>query len=601
MSKKSRIRSSPLYVYCLLFSFLFCPITFAAPVYLQKFLLYLDWCQHLPRTPDETFLAFIEKPSPLTKKLREKWLYQLAYNKDWSTFLRYYRGSSDTNLQCYAETTRYNQGLHHEAILASKSIWLNGESLPKACDALFNAILKNHEMNDDLIQQRIALALEKRNVSLARYLLKQLSPPRVADADLLNTIHQQPTKISTLTPSTIHGEFYLYGLKLMISRNMDKAIQLWEQQRKRRVMNERQEQSFLVQIALFKAMRNEPDARRWFAKIKPAYYTNDLLEWEVRYALSRHHWAEVLKLTQQSKNKNEPIYQYWAARALASTGQKEKAHALYATLAQQRHYYGFLASMKLHIKPNFQNETTITAPETLLPYKPITDQIKALYLSHQTLQASRLLNDFVSELPKKEKSALAYWVGHDLQWHGKSIYLSTNDDLNNQLSLRFPLAHHEAVQTYSRHSRISPEMIYAIIRQESSFHDDIVSPAGANGLMQLMPATARLVARRENIPYTHPKELFSPQKNIHLGSAYLSQLSKQYHQHPVLMAAAYNAGPSQVNRWLKNHLSNEMDIWIETLPWRETRNYLKNIFSFYAVYQYRLQQKPNLTAFMQPF
>ena len=224
-----------------------------------------------------------------------------------------------------------------------------------------------------------------------------------------------------------------------------------------------------------------------------------------------------------------------------------------------------------------------------------------MYLSHQTVQASRLLNDFVSELPKDEKSALAFWIADHLHWHGKSIYLSNNDELNNQLSLRFPLAHRKTIKEYAENYHIPQEFIYAIIRQESSFQEDVVSSAGANGLMQVMPATAHLVARHEKIPYTDKNQLLTSQKNIHIGTAYLQQLAKQFHQHPVLMAAAYNAGPRQANYWLKNHEPKEIDIWIETLPWRETRNYLKNIIAFYAVYQYRMQEKLNLNNVMRPF
>ena len=119
--------------------------------------------------------------------------------------------------------------------------------------------------------------------------------------------------------------------------------------------------------------------------------------------------------------------------------------------------------------------------------------------------------------------------------------------------------------------------------------------------MQLMPATAKEISKAEHIAYTNKKQLFSSQTNIKIGVAYLKQLSKRFHQHPILMAAAYNAGPKQVTFWLKNHTPKEMDIWIETLPWTETRNYLKNIIAFYAVYQYRLQAKEDPMSFMQWF
>jgi soluble lytic murein transglycosylase len=211
-----------------------------------------------------------------------------------------------------------------------------------------------------------------------------------------------------------------------------------------------------------------------------------------------------------------------------------------------------------------------------------------------------MLNDFISELPKDEASALVYWVDSDLRWHGKSVYLSNNETLNNQLALRFPLAYQETVKRYASQYSIAPEFVYAIIRQESGFREDAVSTAGARGLMQVMPYTARVVSKADKIPYSDQNQLFLFQKNINIGVAYLQQLAKRFSNHPVLVAAAYNAGPKQVVYWLKTHPPKEIDLWIETLPWQETRNYLKNVMAFYVVYQYRLNQKPNLSAFLTP-
>ncbi len=148
----------------------------------------------------------------------------------------------------------------------------------------------------------------------------------------------------------------------------------------------------------------------------------------------------------------------------------------------------------------------------LKPYQPITDNIKYLYQTKQDGQASRLLNDFISELPKEDKSALIYWVATDLQWHGKSVYLSNSDELNNQLVLRFPLAYQPTINQYAKNYQIPSEFIYAIIRQESAFRRDVISPVGARGLMQVMPATAKVVAKREKIAYGDKEQLFLFQK-----------------------------------------------------------------------------------------
>jgi soluble lytic murein transglycosylase len=568
--------------------------------YLQRFMAYSQWSQNLPTQAEPEFLTFIDSNTPLAQRLREKWLYQLARQGDWISYSKYYKPSQDISLQCFSLLATYHQGEHEKALTDAKPLWLSGDSRPPACNALFDLLMKDEKFDQRLLTARISLALDTRNIGLARYLLKQYKSPRLKEDQLLVSIWQNPVRIMQLQAGELTDLFYLFGLKRMVSINMNQAIALFNMDKSKKMLSHAQQQAFLAHVALYKAMRNSPDTTSWFAKVEPAYYHDILLDWQIRYALARQQWPQVERLISFSKDKEDPCWQYWLARALEAQGQSEKAKGIYQTVATSRHYYGFLASLRLHKRPNFENEPPVNNMSILKPYQPFTDNIKALYLSKQSLQASRLLNDFIIELPKEDKSALTYWVANDLQWHGKALYLSNTEELNNQLSLRFPLPYRMTVYEHATHYHIPPELIYAIIRQESGFRDDVVSPAGARGLMQLMPATATAVAKSEKIVYGDKAQLFLFQKNINLGVAYLRYLANRYSQHPLLIAAAYNAGPHQVNYWLKNHPPKQIDIWIETLPWRETRNYLKNIIAFYAVYQYRLNNKPNLTAFMQP-
>lgn len=565
---------------------------------MDRFNTFTNWYQQLPFVPSTEFLEFVKGSTPLANKLRDKWLYELARVKDWPQYVVYYQPTSDINLVCYHQIARYNLGQEEEVLKDSTPIWLIGESRPQACNSLFDLLLKNEKFDQDLITQRITLALNKSNISLARYLLKHYKVPHQKEADLLTAIHQQPMNITKLEPGQFNSNLYLYGLKRLVSINMDKAIGVWEQPKTKTIMNEAHEQAFLAHVALYKAMRNSEDTLIWFNKIKPHYYNDILIDWQIRFALKQRHWTRVAKLINSSKNKDLPCWQYWLARSLEAQGKKEEAQAIYEPLARSRQYYGFLASMRLHQKPSFENETVNTDLSILKPYQPVIDQIQTLHLAKQNIQASRLLNDFISELPKEDASTLVYWVDSTLQWHGKSVYLSNSEKLNNKLSLRFPLAYQNIVKNYSQQYRVPPEFVYAIIRQESGFREDVVSVAGARGLMQVMPRTASVVSKMSNIPYSNHDQLFLSQKNINIGIAYLQQLTKRFSNHPILVAAAYNAGPRQVVFWLKNHPPKEIDLWIETLPWQETRNYLKNVIAFAVVYQYRLNQKPNLAPFL---
>ena len=530
--------------------------------YLNRFMKYSQWNQQLPIKPDQEFIAFIQQSTPLSNKLREKWLYQLAKDKDWVSYTQYYQPSKDTNLICFSELAHYSQEDKIEALHTAKKIWLDGHWLSKSCDQLFGLLLKDNLLTTDDIKQRIHLAVEKNNLSLAIYLLKLLKPLPTNNIQVLTAIRQNPKNITKLQPGEWFSEFYLYGLKRMVSTDMDKAILLWQSAQTKHLLTHADSQAFIAQVALYKAIRNQDDATIWFAKVEAPFYSDQLLDWTIRYALKYERWKEVEQLIHQTQDKESPCWLYWLARAQEAQGQADQA---------KQHYEHF------------------------------TDQIKTLYTTKKSLEASLLLNDFVSELPKNDKIALIDWLAHDLEWYGKSVYLSNTDDLNNQLDLRFPLAYKNAVVTDAKRFQITEPLIYAMIRQESGFRDDVSSSAGALGLMQIMPATALTISKAERIPYLNKQQLFSAQTNISIGTAYLKNLAKRFDQHPILMVAAYNAGPKQVSYWLKNHPPKDIDIWIETLPWHETRNYIKNVIAFYAVYQYRLQNKADLSAFLKEF
>lgn len=586
-----------------LFSVLACSVpSFAltGQAYMDRFNAFTNWSQHLPINPGPDFLEFVKGTTPLSQKLRDRWLYELARTKNWTAYTTYYQPTNDMTLVCYNQIAKYHLGQQKEVAKDAVSLWLTGEARPQACNSLFDMLFKDGSFNQDLITQRIALALENRNISLAQNLLKLYQKPHTQQLQTLNTIYKNPRKINQLSKGELNDTFYLYGLKRLVAMNMDQALSYWANSKTRQILDEAKQQAFLSNIALYKAMRDNEDALLWFAKIKPKYYTDVLIDWEIRYALKHQDWQQVAKLINNSNSKDSPCWQYWLARAYEEQGKKQEAIAIYEPLSKNRHYYGFLASMRMQKSPSFENEKPTSSMGALKAYQPIIAQIKTLYQTKQSAQASRLLNDFISELPKEDASALVYWVDKELQWHGKSVYLSNNDTLNNQLALRFPLAYRDFVKTYAKKYAVPPEFVYAIIRQESGFREDVVSSAGARGLMQVMPRTASLVSKADKIPYNNQNQLFVSQKNINIGIAYLKQLGKRFSNHPVLIAASYNAGPRQVVYWLKNHPPKDIDAWIETLPWQETRNYLKNVMAFYVVYQYRLDQKPDLSHFLEP-
>jgi soluble lytic murein transglycosylase len=155
--------------------------------------------------------------------------------------------------------------------------------------------------------------------------------------------------------------------------------------------------------------------------------------------------------------------------------------------------------------------------------------------------------------------------------------------------LVYPVAYPDIVEEVAEEIGLDPFLILALIRQESMFQKDAVSIAGAMGLMQLLPSTAKRVAKREGIELSNHRELFHPDINIRIGAIYLKKLVEQFQSLPVALAA-YNAGEHRVRRWIASYRYRSVDEFIEDIPFAETRNYTKKVIFNY--FQYRTLYSP---------
>ncbi len=565
--------------------------------YFERFSQYSTWNEQLPDEPTPDFLAFVQSPTPLGTKLREKWLYQLAQHQKWLTLNQYYQPSKDVNLQCLAIKAIYRVANQKEAVLKARTIWLDGNTLPGACNNLFELLLAENKIPEALLDKRFNLALDKRNLTLAKYLLKKYRPARTHDERLLDSLYRDPKNVIRLPALPAYSSFYLYSLKRLVSIDLETALKFWQDALQKKIISKADSQAFLAQVALYKAIRNSPDAQNWFAKVHPSFRSALLNDWQIRLALKQQDWQTVETLIEQAANKNTACWQYWLARAYLKNKHPEKGKKVLEKLAKTRNYYGFLASIQLKKPFSFNQQRRTTDSSVLKPYQSILDTIRQLYEHKQQKKASQLLTDFSRELSTQEYSALIYWVSHNLHWYSKAVALSEKKTVVNQLVLRFPIAYPDIIQQVQTNQPVAAALIYAVIKQESGFREEVISRAKAHGLMQVLPKTAASIAKENKTPYSSPTQLFQAKTNITLGTSYLFHLAKRYQHNWLWVVAAYNAGPTQVSYWQKNHLFKESDLWIETLPWHETRNYLKNVLSFYVVYQHLLGQKQDLSIF----
>jgi soluble lytic murein transglycosylase len=324
----------------------------------------------------------------------------------------------------------------------------------------------------------------------------------------------------------------------------------------------------------------------------------------LRSALLREDWNQFRAWyeTLPSSMQHEARWRYWLARALDGMGESEQAESLYSEVATDRSYYGFMAADRIDAAYHLDHVETPVDPVIMAEIAGLgaVQRARELYYLQRWADARREWLYATSEMSPAQLKAAAK-IAEDKGWHDRAIFTLARTGYWDDLELRFPLAHTDLVGEQATRHGIDRAWIFAVMRQESAFMHNARSHAGAMGLMQLMPATARAVSRdvlKRKPPRRH--QLLDPETNISLGSAYLKQMKSELGDSSVLATAAYNAGPHRVTRWLPER-TLPADIWIELVPFRETRRYLQRVLAYTAIYEKRMGQAPTrLSARLHP-
>ena len=304
-------------------------------------------------------------------------------------------------------------------------------------------------------------------------------------------------------------------------------------------------------------------------------------------ALQAFHRNESLRRGAGENSAEE--WRYWRAMALQRAGQVLAANAEFQSLAAERSYYGFLAADELDL-PYALEHTDLTSDEDqLAKMASRSDLLRAreLYLVGLDGRGRSEWDAVVAYFTPTEKAQAAI-LADRWGWHSRAILTAASIGEYDDLSLRYPLPFENDFKQHSSAAQISTPWAYGIARSESLFMRDIRSSAGAIGLMQLMPATGRTVAREINLPYFGLDTLTDPQANIRLGTMYLGAMARRYGGNRVLATAAYNAGPHRVDRWMPEQGSIDARIWIENIPFDETRKYVRRVLLAETIFHWRM-------------
>ena len=563
---------------------------------LQPYLDYLYLQHRLHLTDNDTISQFIQKNSGTFygERLRNSWLEQLAKKKQWSLFLSYLPSSASTSQQCLRLEALIATGKTKQALADTPALWLVGHSQDQKCDAAFKYWQAQGLLTNELRWQRIQLALHASQFSLAKYLARPLDKNHQAHTwiPLWQQSHNQPLLLlQQLTTSAlkkdrdISREIIKHAIERLSRKSTDKAYAYWQTIQPKYQFSEQDKHSIQSTIANRAALNREQRTLEYFGDL-----ANE--EWRVRAALWQQDWQAVQKaiLSLNSEEQASTRWQYWLGRSQAQLGHKQAANQTFQNIMKQRDYYAFLAADKLG-QPYQMNHRPIVFEQAefdSFSQLPAVARLREFYIMDMQLEARRQAYALKQSMTPRELQLLAT-LTHQWQWHNQTIALLGKAQYWDALDLRFPVIYDTAILKASKKNGIDPSWLFGIARQESAFNPHARSPVGASGLMQLMPKTATLIAKLINQPLKSQSELLNPARNIQLGSAYLRRMYDQNQQNPVLATASYNAGPYRVSRWMPESVM-PADIWIENIPYNETRGYARSVLSYAAIFDYQRKQ-----------
>ncbi len=567
---------------------------------------YLDYAlvrSDIKNLPEKAIADFkLKHPdSPLNRQLKKHLLDALGEQKKWQTYLKYHKGFDQGKRQCWYLRARIKQQQTQGLAPLIQTMWMSGLSAPSSCNPAFKWWQKQGHLTDALILQRIKLTFESNNISLAQHLKKQLSkaPDWVDQAIDLMRDPKAGIEKSFRWPSNPELPWLIYKTSMRMAKKMPATLyQIWPNIRASHRLSEEHRHQIERTMALFAATDYEPFSINAMQQLPATMKDDQIMAWIVRYYLNLGQWHSVLDSLKQMtlRQLSQDRWQYWSARAMAKTGKQEEAKKIFNALSKKTNYYGFLAADHLR-QPYRMCKKPVTVQ--IKNFTPPDAIIRAIELHHAGLltSARREWNTQYKSLTRDQKIALAERVKNE-GWYAKAITTMADLGLWHNYDWRYPIAHQSIIKNETNSTNPLPQWVMAIIKQESAWAKDAVSHANAHGLMQLIPPTAKSVAKQLGLSIGNNSDLHRPALNIKLGVQYQKNLYKQFN-HPILVAAAYNAGEGKSIDW-STGFSTSPDIWIETIPFKETRNYITKILSNVTIYDWLTNQTPRRISSWMP-
>ncbi|MBT8109021.1 MAG: lytic transglycosylase domain-containing protein, partial [Gammaproteobacteria bacterium] len=479
----------------------------------------------------------------------------------------------------------------HRAI----GLWTVGESQVSECDPVFEFLEDGNHLDIVDYMRRFELAVDAREFTIARWLGKSIDQRHIDIASQWLNAQRNPESFARNYQKWVNDEAtraqLIYAIERMTYDDPTVALEIWNEISKGKRFAAEQEMRTARHIALWTARDNLPGGYELLAGLPVAAQNSEVLRWRARISLRGNNWpnllADIAAMAPGEKGIEE--WRYWYGIALRHVNRIDDGNAVLADLATERSYYGFLAADELGAPYSLRNDA-FAADEARIADLAARDELlraRELFLVGLDSRGRSEWDAVVRYLDTNDKMQAAI-LAHRWGWHSRAIAAAASVGDYDDLSLRYPLPWADTFREHSAIASISPTWAYGVARSESLFMRDVRSRAGAIGLMQLMPATGKSVAREIRLPYSGLATLTDPDKNIRLGTTYLGQMAERYGGNRILATAAYNAGPHRVDRWLPQVGHVDPRIWIENIPFNETRGYVKRVLAAEAIFHWRM-------------
>jgi len=452
-----------------------------------------------------------------------------------------------------------------------------GNETSEACQYLIQLLVRQELVSENYLRSRARWAAQVGHDAAHRRLI-----------DINETAFGHAQQATRAGRSTRTEQLLAQILKRTQTSSLS-ALQLFEKHQNELAPEQRQYASFAVGAALWR----RSDARAWplmqqgWASLAEQPEANLLVA--ARETLRRNDWEKLRDVIQKMPIalKKDSIWRYWHAIALAQDGRSFEANAIFNDLKKEFNFYGLLSRETL-------GEMIIVPPASSVTLTPSRrqelDQNEGMQRSYALLRAglrAEAVTEWSAAMRGKSDSELIQAALHarETGFLDRMIAAADRTQTSHDFSLRFPAAFKETIIPAAQEKSLNPWWVLGLIRQESRFIPDIRSSAGAAGLMQIMPATGKMLARNIGLRQPGSLPLTDVDLNVRLGTTYMRQLHDQFNGSALLASAAYNAGPSRAVAW-RATLTRKIEgaAFAESIPFDETRDYVKRVLTNAVLY-----------------